>query len=129
MAVVKVSKLQLQQTRFVLPVSHHWQACQRWSRISFESALAFIFLEPGSWCQPQGSMCCRPAKDGINTLGVKHRVNPGVQLVRVSSQHLSMIGLRNTVEASLKQPEQRLRLTLSFTFSSPSCAPVRVPAP
>ena len=64
-------------------------------------------------------MCCWPAKDGINTLGVKYRVNPGVQLLRVSSQHLSMIGLRNTVEASLKQPEQRLSLTpLSFTFSS-----------
>jgi hypothetical protein len=65
-----------------------------------------------------GSVCCWPAKDGINTLGVKYRVNPGVQLVRVRSQHLSMIGFRNPVEASLKQPEQRLSLSLSFTFSS-----------
>src|SRR3954454_10433531 len=65
-----------------------------------------------------GSVCDWPAKDGINTLGVKYRVNPGVQLLHVSSQHLSMIGLRNTVKAPIKQPEQCLCLSLSFTFSS-----------
>jgi hypothetical protein len=62
-------------------------------------------------------MCCWSAKDGLDTLGVKQRVNPGIQLVRVGSQYPSMIGLRNTVEASFKQPEQRLSLTSSFTPS------------
>jgi hypothetical protein len=62
-------------------------------------------------------MCCWSAKDGLDTLGVKQCVNPGIQLVRVGSQYPSMIGLRNTVEALLKQPEQRFRLTFGLTPS------------
>jgi hypothetical protein len=77
-----------------------------------------------------GSVCCWSAKDGINTRGVKDRVNPGVQLLHVSSQHLSMIGLRNTVEASVKQPEQCLCLPPQLYLQhAPPDVPVRVPAP
>src|SRR5688572_27697132 len=71
-----------------------------------------------------GSVCGWPAKDGINTLGLKYRVNPGVQLLDVSSQHLSMIGLQITVEASLKQPEQRLSLTSGFSLGFALDAPM-----
>src|SRR3954453_5141510 len=78
----------------------------------------------GVRCRLEGSMCCRSAKDGINTLGVKYRINPGVQLLHASSQHLSMIGLRNTVEAAIKQPEQRLSLTSSFTLSPTLATPL-----
>jgi len=70
-------------------------------------------------------MCCRSTKDGVDALGVKHRVNPGIQLVCIRSQNLGPIRLRNTVKASIQQPEQCFRLTCSFTFSTSQFAFLR----
>src|SRR4051794_3988266 len=57
--------------------------------------------------KPDGtSMCCRDIENGIDVFGVKHSINPGVQLVRIRSQHLTTVRLRNTVKAPVQQDRQ-----------------------
>ena len=44
-------------------------------------------LKPGrEQFRLRGSVRCRFAEDGIDTVGLKHRVDPGIQLVRISRQ-------------------------------------------
>jgi hypothetical protein len=68
-------------------------------------------------------MCCRRAKDGVDAVGVEHSVDPGIQLILTRRQNLSPICLRNTVEASIEQPDERFCLTCGLTFSSTLSTP------